>query len=158
MSVKPIPEGFHTITPYLVVEGADRLVEFIERVFDGKLLFKMETDEGKIGHGEIKIGDSILMFADASDEWEPTRALLHLYVEDADAVFKKALDAGAVSIKEPEDQFYGDRSASVRDAFGNIWGIATHIEDVSEEEIAKRLEAMKQKADAAAGSSQAGAA
>lgn len=141
MAVKPIPEGYHTITPYLIVENADKIVEFIEQVFDGKLLFKMETADGKISHGEFKIGDSMLMFAEASDEWKATRTMLHLYVEDTDAVYQKALDAGAVSIKEPQDQFYGDRNSSVQDSFGNIWGIATHIEDVSEEEMAKRISA-----------------
>jgi PhnB protein len=144
MAVKPIPEGYHTITPYLVVEDAAKLVEFIENVFDGRLLFKLETDDGKISHGEFKIGDSILMFAEASEEWKPTRTLLHLYVEDADAVYQKALDAGANSVREPQDQFYGDRSATVQDSFGNFWGIATHIEDVSEEEMAKRISVEKQ--------------
>ncbi len=90
MAVKPIPEGYHTITPYLIVEDADKLVEFIEKVFDGKLLFKMENDDGKISHGEFKIGDSMLMFAEASEEWKPTRTMLHLYVEDADTVYQKA--------------------------------------------------------------------
>ena len=141
MEVKPIPEGYHTITPYLIVEDADKLIEFIEQVFDGKLIFKMQTDAGKIGHGEMKIGDSMLMLAESSEEWKPTRTMIHLYVKDADSVYQKALDAGADSIKEPEDQFYGDRNASVQDSFGNIWGIATHTEDVSEEEMAKRLSA-----------------
>jgi PhnB protein len=141
MAVKPIPEGYHTITPYLIVEDADKLVEFIEQVFDGKLFFKMQNDSGRISHGEMKIGDSMLMLAEASEEWKATRTMLHLYVEDADAVYQKALKTGANSIKEPQDQFYGDRNASVQDSFGNIWGIATHIEDVSEEEIAKRISA-----------------
>ena len=141
MTVKPIPEGYHTITPYLIAEKADKLVEFIEQVFDGELIFKMRNDSGKISHGEMKIGDSMLMLAEASDEWKATRTLLHLYVEDTDAVYQKALEAGAISIKEPQDQFYGDRNSSVQDSFGNIWGISTHIEDVSEEEIAKRMPA-----------------
>lgn len=139
MSVNYKPEGFHTITPYLVVENADKLVEFIERVFDGKVTFKMETETGKIGHGEMKIGDSNLMLAEASEEWGATKTLLHLYVEDVDAVYQKALDAGAESVKELQDQFYGDRSGAVRDSFGNIWGIATHFEDVSEEQLAERM-------------------
>lgn len=141
MSVNHIPEGYHTITPYLVVEDAEKLIEFIQTVFDGKLIFKMNNDDGKIGHAEIKIGDSHLMLADASEEWKPTKTLLHLYVENADEIYQKALDANAVSIKEPADQPYGDRSAAVRDSFGNIWGIATHIEDVSEEEMKRRMSA-----------------
>jgi len=141
MSVKPIPEGYATITPYLIVEDADRLVEFVETIFDGKLLFQMRNEAGRISHGEMKIGNSMLMLSEASGEWKPTNTMLHLYVEDVDTVYKKALEAGAVSVKEPQDQFYGDRSGCVRDWFGNFWGIATHIEDVSEEEIQKRLSA-----------------
>lgn len=141
MSVNYIPEGYHTITPYLVVEGAEKLIEFVQTVFDGKLVFKMEAGEGKIGHAEMKIGDSFLMLADASEEWKATRTLLHLYFENADEIYKNALDAGAVSIKEPVDQPYGDRSAAIQDSFGNIWGIATHFEDVSEEEMIRRMSA-----------------
>lgn len=141
MSVNYVPEGYHTITPYLVVEGAEKLIEFVETVFDGKLVFKMDGEDGKIGHAEMKIGDSFLMIADASDEWKATRTLLHLYLENTDEIYQKALDAGAVSIKEPADQPYGDRNASVQDSFGNIWGIATHIEDVSEEEMIRRMSA-----------------
>ena len=139
MSVKPIPDGYHTITPYLVVEDADKLVEFIEKTFDGQLLFKMETEAGRISHAEMKIGDSMLMLAEASDEWSAMQTMLHLYVADADATYQKALEAGAISVKEPQDQFYGDRNGSVKDSFGNIWGIATHIKDVSEEEMAQAI-------------------
>ncbi len=141
MSVKPIPEGFYTITPYLIVEDADKLVEFVEKIFDGELTFKMCNEAGRISHGEMKIGNSMLMLAEASGEWKPTQTMLHLYVADIDATYQKALSAGAVSVKEPQDQFYGDRSSCVQDSFGNFWGIATHIEDVSEEEIQKRMSA-----------------
>lgn len=139
MSVNYVPEGYHTITPYLVVEDAEKLIEFIQTIFDGKLVFKMSNDDGKIGHAEMKIGDSHLMLADASDEWEATKTLLHLYVENVDEIYRKALDANAVSIKEPADQPYGDRNAAVKDSFGNIWGIATHVENVSEEEMKRRM-------------------
>lgn len=141
MPVKPIPDGYHTITPYLIVEDADRLVEFIEQVFDGKLIFKMETDKGRISHGEMKIGDSMLMLSEAAGEWKATQTMLYLYVNDVDAIHKKALAIGATQIKEPEDQFYGDRSSMVQDSFGNCWGIATHIEDVSEAEMEQRMSA-----------------
>lgn len=146
MTVKHTPEGYHTITPYLIVEGADKLIAFIENVFGGTVVMKMEADGGRIGHAEMKIGDSMLMLADASEEWKPTQAMLHLYVEDTDGVYQKALDAGAISVKEPADQFYGDRNSAVKDAFGNFWGIATHIEDVSEEEMEKRMNASSQTA------------
>jgi len=141
MSVKPIPDGYHSITPYLIAEGAHKLLEFIEKAFDGQILLKMQNDEGKIAHAEIKIGDSIMMLSEASEEWKPTQTILQLYVEDIDATYQKALEAGAVSVKEPKDQFYGDRSASVKDPLGNFWGIATHIEDVSDEEIKRRVSA-----------------
>jgi PhnB protein len=141
MSVKPIPDGYHTITPYLIVDDADKLVEFVEKIFDGELLFKMKNDANRITHAEMKIGDSMLMLSESSEEWKATKTMLYLYVSDTDATYQKALAAGATSVKEPKNQFYGDRSAGVRDSFGNFWGIATHIEDVSEEELEKRASA-----------------
>ncbi len=141
MAVKPIPDGYHTITPYLIVDDADKLVEFVETIFDGQILFKMQNEAGRITHGEMKIGDSMLMLSEASDEWQATRTMLHLYVADIDATYQKALDAGAISIKEPKDEFYGDRASCVQDSFGNFWGIATHIEDVSEAEMAQMASA-----------------
>lgn len=141
MTVKYTPEGYHTIMPYMIIEGADKLMEFIEKTFDGEVIFKMENDDGKIGHAEMKIGDSMLMLAEATAEWKANNSMLQLYVEDADAVYQKALNAGADSVKEPVDQFYGDRSGTVKDFSGNFWIIATHFEDVSEEEMQKRMEA-----------------
>lgn len=141
MSVNYKPEGYHTITPYLVVEGAEQLIEFVQTVFGGTLVFKMNNDDGKIGHAEMKIGDSFLMLADASEEWQATRTVLHLYVENAGETYQKALVAGASSVKELQDQPYGESNASVQDSFGNIWGIATHFEDVSEEEMLRRMSA-----------------
>ncbi len=141
MSVKPIPDGYTTITPYLVVEDANKAIEFIEKIFDGQLLFKLQNEAEKITHAEIKIGNSMLMLAEASEEWKPTRSMLHLYVEDIDATYQKALEAGATTVKEPKDEFYGDRAGCVQDNFGNFWGIATHIEDVSEEEMTRRASA-----------------
>ena len=141
MSVKSIPDGYHTITPYLIVEDADKLVEFVENIFDGELLFKMQNDKGKIRHAEMKIGDSMMMLAEASEEWKPSQTMLHLYVEDIDATYQKALEAGAIAVKEPKNEFYGDRAGCVQDSFGNFWGIATHIEDVSEAEMAERANA-----------------
>lgn len=146
MAIKPKPDGYHTITPYLIVEGANQLLEFIENVFGGEATFKMQDDTGRLNHADVKIGDANLMLAETCEEWEPTRTMLYVYVENTDAIYQKALDAGAESVKEPKDQFYGDRSASVKDPFGNVWGIATHIEDVSEEEIQKRARAYQQAA------------
>lgn len=141
MSVKPIPDGYHTITPYMIVEDADKLVEFIQQTFGGELLFQMRNDAGRITHGEMKIGDSMLMLSEAAGEWSPTKTMLHLYVEEVDETFQKALEAGAVSVKEPKNEFYGDRNGCVQDSFGNFWSIATHFEDVSEDELTKRMSA-----------------
>ena len=140
MTVQPIPEGYPRVTPYLVVEGAADCLAFIRDVFGAEERFRMDAPGGKLGHAETAIGDSIVMVADAGGENPPQTAMLHVYVEDCDATFQKALDAGATALREPADQFYGDRSAQVRDRFGNQWSIATHVEDVSEEEMAARAQ------------------
>ena len=145
-SVKPIPEGYHTVTPYLLVQGAEKLINFMKNAFDAKETERYSMPDGSIGHAEVRIGDSFIMVADAQgDEYKPTAAGIHLYVEDCDFTYKRAIGAGATSVTEPQDQFYGDRSAGVNDQFGNKWWIATHKEDLSKEEIIKRMdEAMKQ--------------
>jgi PhnB protein len=145
-SVKPIPEGYHTVTPYILVQGADKLIEFIKKAFDAKETERYSMPDGSIGHAEVRIGDSVLMVSDAQgEEYKPMAAGIHLYVEDCDVTYKHALEAGATSVSEPQDQFYGDRSSGVNDQFGNKWWIATHKEDLSKEEIAKRMDdAMKQ--------------
>lgn len=140
MATDPIPAGYHTVTPYLIVEGAARIIDFAKRAFNAELSFRMDQPDGSIGHAEIKIGDSKVMLADAGEQWSPMPAMLHLYVDDCDAVYKRALEAGATSLREPRDEFYGDRSAGVRDAAGNSWWIATHVEDVSDEEMARRAQ------------------
>jgi PhnB protein len=141
MGVNPIPEGYRTVTPYLVVEGAANVLEFVKQAFGAEEKFRMDMPGGKIGHAEAKIGDSIVMVGDAGEENPAMPAMIHLYVDDCDATYERALAAGATSEREPTDQFYGDRSAGVRDSAGNLWWIATHVEDVSEEEMAKRMEA-----------------
>ena len=145
-SVKPIPEGYHTVTPYILVQGADKLIDFIKKAFDAKETERYSMPDGSIGHAEVRIGDSVLMVSDAQgEEYKPMAAGIHLYVEDCDVTYKHALEAGATSVSEPQDQFYGDRSSGVNDQFGNKWWIATHKEDLSKEEIAKRMDdAMKQ--------------
>lgn len=145
-SVKPIPEGYHTVTPYLLVQGAENLINFMKNAFDAKETERYSMPDGSIGHAEVRIGDSVIMVADAQgDEYRPMAAGIHLYVEDCDVTYKRAIGAGATSVREPKDQFYGDRSAGVNDQFGNKWWIATHKEDMSKEEIIKRMdEAMKQ--------------
>ena len=145
MTVKPIPDGYHTITPYLTVQGVPRLLEFLKRAFDATATECMEGPDGGIMHAQARIGDSIVMMGEAQGEWKPMPGSLYMYVEDTDAVYQRALEAGGTSIMEPMDQFYGDRNAGVKDPVGNMWWIATHVEDVSPEELAKRAKAMGDK-------------
>lgn len=144
MSIQLIPEGFHTITPYFVVKGADQLVDFLKRAFQAEEIFIHRTPEGGIGHAQLRIGDSMLMLGEAMEPWQPMTASLYLYVPDTDAVYHRAIEAGGKSLMEPADMFYGDRNGGVQDPFGNQWWIATHIKDVSPEELQKA--AKKQRA------------
>jgi uncharacterized glyoxalase superfamily protein PhnB len=143
----PIPKGYHTVTPVLTVHGAAKLIEFLTQAFDAKEIYRLPGPNGEVVHAEVKIGDSMVMVGEATDQWKPMPATIALYVEDTDAWYKRALQAGATSVREPSDQFYGDRSAGVKDSAGNQWWIHTHIEDVPPEELQKRAEAwMKQQA------------
>jgi PhnB protein len=145
MAVKPIPEGFHRVTPYLVVREVPKLLDFLKQAFDAQEIMRMPQPDGTIMHAEVRIGDSLIMMGEARGEHKPMPGSLYLYVDDTDATFKRALQAGATSTMEPANQFYGDRSAGVIDPVGNHWWIATHIEDVPPEELARRAEAfMKQ--------------
>jgi PhnB protein len=139
MAVKKIPDGYHSVTPYLIVDDASGLIDFAKKVFRAEEMFRMPTPEGKIGHAEMKIGDSVVMVADAAtaDGNTAQPATLLLYLDDCDASYRQALDAGGTSEREPADQFYGDRSAGVS-AFGITWWLHTHVEDVSPEEMEKR--------------------
>jgi uncharacterized glyoxalase superfamily protein PhnB len=139
--VKAVPEGYHTITPYLIVDGADKLIEFLKAAFGATVTMTMTQPDGKIGHTELRIGDSVLMMSEARAEWHAMPIMLYLYVEDADATYQKAIDAGATSIMPVKDQFYGDRSGGVKDMCGNQWFIGTHKEDLSPEELNRRHEA-----------------
>jgi PhnB protein len=141
MATKPIPDGYHTATPYLTVDGAQKLVDFLKQAFGAKETFCMKGASEKIMHAEVLIGDSVIMISDATPQWKARSSMIYLYVEDVDAVYQRAVQAGATSIRVPENQFYGDRSAGVTDPVGNYWGIATRVEDVSPEELAKRSEA-----------------
>jgi PhnB protein len=139
--VKAIPEGHQQVIPYLVVDGAEKLIEFLKQTFNAKEMLRMAGPDGKIGHTEMRIGDCVVMLADARGPWKPMPAMIYVYTEDVDAVYRRALQAGATSVSEPKDQFYGDRSAGVADAFGNQWIIGTHIEDLSDEELLRRHKA-----------------
>jgi PhnB protein len=140
MAVKPIPDGYHSVTPYLVVDGAEQLLTFVKQAFGAEETIRMGGPDGKIGHAEVRIGDSIVMLADATEQSEALAAMLHLYVDDCDAMYARAMEAGATSVRELKDEFYGDRMGGVQDAFGNKWYLATHVEDVSEEEMARRAQ------------------
>lgn len=147
-SVKSIPDNYHTVTPYLLVQGAEKLIDFVKRAFDAKETLRMSMPDGAIGHAEVRLGDSVIMLSEAlGGEYKPMPTGIYLYVEDCDATYQRALEAGATSIMQPTDQFYGDRSASIKDQCGNHWYIATHIEDLSKEELSKRMdEYMKKRA------------
>ena len=155
MAVKPIPEGYRSVTPYLVIKGASAAIDYYKKVFGAAEFVRMEGPDGSVGHAELKIGDSMIMLADEHQSlgFRGPRTLggspvsLLLYVEDVDDVFKRAVAAGAKELKPVADQFYGDRMGTLEDPFGHVWSIATHVEDVPPEEMARRAEeAMKQQA------------
>ena len=131
MTAKPIPDGYHTVTPYLIVTGAGAFIEFMKQAFGGTERMRSPGPSGAIMHAEVQLGDSVIMLADASDEARVRSAMIHLYVTDVDADYRRALEAGGESIREPTDQTYGDRSAAVKDRWGNEWWLATHIKDVA---------------------------
>jgi Uncharacterized protein conserved in bacteria len=141
MAVNPIPEGYRTITPYLINEGPAKILEFLEKAFGAKVTFKMEDDKGDIRHAEVKVGDSMVMVGGAGSQWPAMPCSIYVYVPDVDATYKTAMEAGAVSLNEPVTQFYGDRVAGVKDPGGNMWWIGTHVEDVSPEEMGRRAAA-----------------
>jgi PhnB protein len=149
MAVKPIPDGYHTVTPYLAVEDAAAAIDYYKKVFGATERVRMDAPDGKIGHAELEIGDSLVMLADAVPQFSTraptevgaTTASIFLYVEDVDAVVKGAVDAGATVLMEVADQFWGDRFGTVQDPFGHQWSVATHVEDVPPEEIEERARA-----------------
>ncbi|GAA2341880.1 Dot/Icm type IV secretion system effector PhnB [Saccharopolyspora halophila] len=142
--VQPIPEGYPRVTPYLLVDNGAAAIDFYTSVLGAEERMRMPTQDGGIGHAELSIGDSVIMLSDM-DEHDPralggTPVLLHVYVEDVDRIYDKALQAGAVGVSPVEDQFYGDRAGQFDDPFGHRWSIATHVEEVSEEEMQRRVE------------------
>jgi PhnB protein len=151
MSVKPIPDGYTTVTPYLYIKGAAQALDFYKKAFDAVELFRMADPSGRIGHAEIQIGNARIMLADEHPEMGVLSPLslggasssILLYVENVDARFAQAVAAGGTALRPLTDQFYGDRSGSLKDPFGHQWTIATHVEDVSPEEIERRIAAMK---------------
>lgn len=151
--VKAVPDGANTVTPYLIVKGAADAITFYQKAFDATEISRMNKDENTIGHAEIRIGSSVVMLADEFPEMNAkcpqayggSPISMHLYVEDVDKIFNQAVAAGAKVAKPLENQFFGDRTGAVTDPFGYYWHIASHIEDVSDEEICRRFAALQNK-------------
>ena len=151
MAAKPIPEGYHTLTTYLAVDNASAAIEFYQRAFGAKERVRMDGPGGTIGHAELEIGDSVIMLADEHPEMDarsPTHfggspISIMIYLEDVDKQFKQAISAGGTELRPLTDQFYGDRSGTLKDPFGHSWHLSTHKEDVSMEEMNRRMAAMK---------------
>jgi PhnB protein len=146
MAVKPIPEGYHTLTAYLAVDDASAAIEFYKKAFGAKERMRMDAPRGKIGHAELEIGDSLIMLSDPfpqsqvkpPQEVGGTTMSIFMYSDDVDVAIQKAVAAGATVAQEAQDMFWGDRFGTVTDPYGHHWSIATHVEDVSPEEMAKR--------------------
>ncbi len=146
--VTPIPEGYPRVTPYLCIDGAAAAIDFYSKVLGAQERMRMPAPEGKIGHAELLIGDSVIMLSDEFPEMDArsprtvggTPVSLLVYVEDVDATFDRALQAGATALSPVENQFYGDRSGQFEDPFGHRWSVATHVEDVPPDEMARRME------------------
>ncbi len=150
MSVKSTPDGYHSVTPYLGIKGAAEAIAFYQRALNAIEMFRLVAPGGVIGHAEIKIGDSVIMLADSCadapfrspQELSGSSIGLHLYVDDVDALFAQAVKAGATEVSPVQDQFYGDRTGTLKDPYGHVWFLATHKEELSPEEINQRAEAM----------------
>ena len=148
-NVKPIPEGYHSVTPYLIIKGAAEAIEYYKKSFGATELFRMPTPDGKIGHAELKIGDSPIMLSDEHPDLGHvgpqtlggTPVGIMIYVDDVDTIYKRAISGGGQEVKPLQDQFYGDRSGTLKDPFGHMWTVATHVEDVAPEEMEKRMAA-----------------
>ena len=154
--VSPIPKGYHSITPYLVIKGAAQAIEYYKKVFGATEVVRMNGPDGKVGHAELQIGDSRFMLADENPSMGAgyssatsignSPVSLYLYLPDVDKAIERAAAAGAKILKPAQDQFYGDRSGFIQDPFGHLWGIATHVEDVSPEEMKERMKKAMQAA------------
>jgi len=154
--VSYIPKGYNSITPYLVIKGASQAIDYYKKVFGATEVFRMDTPDGKVGHAELKIGDSHVMLADENPKMGQghtsaasigtSPVSLYLYIPDVDRIVERAVTAGAKVLKPVQDQFYGDRSGFIQDPFGHLWGIATHVEDVAPQEMAERAKKAMQAA------------
>jgi len=145
MAVKAIPDGYHTVTPFLNVKGLPKLIDFLKAALGAEELMRMPGPDGAVVHAEVNIGNSRIMLGEIMQPSQPSAmSYFYVYVTDADSMYKRAIGAGAISVSEPSDQFWGDRMGTVKDPFGNHWSVATHKEDPTPEEMAKRMAAMSQ--------------
>ena len=148
--VKPIPDGYPRVTPYLIVNGASAAIDFYREVLGATERMRMPAPGDKVGHAELELGESLIMLADEAPDMDAhgpravggTPVMLHVYVDDADAVFNRAVEAGARALRPVEDKFYGDRTGEFEDPFGHRWSVATHVEDVPPDEMERRMAAM----------------
>jgi PhnB protein len=148
--VKSIPAGYHTVTPYIIIKNADEAIQFYKKAFNAKEVFRLSRPDGKVGHAEIRIGDSPLMIceeilsmnAKGPETLGGSPIMLHIYVDNVDALYQQALEAGAIETKPLQNQFYGDRSGMLQDPFGHSWSVATRVEDVAPDELERRFTAM----------------
>ena len=150
-SVPYKPEGYNSVCPYLIIKDAAKAIDYYKDVFGANVVFRMDDDKGRVGHAELQIGDSRIMLADEYPEMGyrsattlgATPVSLHLYIQDCDRVIERAVAAGATIDRPVKDQFYGDRNGTIRDPFGHVWTISTHVEDVSSDEMERRMKQMK---------------
>ena len=133
-----VPKGFRTVTPFVMVAGADRVIKFAQHAFDARQIERLDHDDGTVWHAQLQIADSMIMVADVQDKHPAMPCCIYLYLPDVDAAHRRALEAGGEEIEALADRFYGDRSGGVRDAAGNVWWLATHIEDVAPKELERR--------------------
>ena len=149
LEVTHIPTGYHTVTPYMLVSDVNRLLTFMQKVFDAQVVRQITRPDGAITHLEVQIGDSMIILGKSADDWTPMPTSLYLYLPDCDAVYQRGIAAGATSMMEPADMYYGDRNAGVRDFEGNLWWLATHKEALTETELQQRDEEFRQNKPAA---------
>jgi PhnB protein len=150
MAVQPVPKGYHSVTPYLIVNGAARAIEFYKLAFGATELMRMPSPDGRVAHAELKIGDSVIILADepsngafkSAQSLGGTPVSLMVYIPEVDQVFERAISAGAKETRPVQDQFYGDRSGNLIDPFGHSWTVSTHVEDVTPEEMQRRMAAL----------------
>lgn len=157
-NIKKIPEGYHTVTPYMTIKNAAKALEFYKQALNAKILYSLPDPQGLIVHAEIQIGDSRIMLSDEMPNWNSkgpeayggSPMSIMLYVEDVDALFTQAINAGGVEVRPVTNQFYGDRTGTFKDPFGHVWTLSTHVEDVPEDEIQRRMKDMPKQPSAQA--------